>query len=52
MITLALLLLVACIIALIGLVVTGLIALCWPLALILAVGIIIDTLVLKKIFGH
>ena len=52
MITLFLLLLLVCVIGLIALIVGGLIAVCWPVALVLLVGIIIDGLVLKKLFGH
>jgi len=52
MITLALLILVLAIVAVAVLVITGLLWLCWPLVLILVVGIIIDGFVLKKLLGH
>ena len=50
MITLLLLLMLLCIIALVVLALGGLLVVCWPLVLILAIGLVIDILVLKAIF--
>ena len=49
MITLILLLMAVCIVALIVLALAGLLVVCWPLVLILGVGLAIDILVLKKL---
>ena len=50
MITLLLLLLALLIIAIIVLVIGGLFAIAWPLAIVLIIGLIIDILVIKKLF--
>ena len=49
MITLFILLLAVCIIAVIALAIGGLIVVAWPIALILVVGITTDVLVLKHL---
>lgn len=49
MITLFILLLAVCIIAVIALAIGGLIVVAWPVALILVVGITTDVLVLKHL---
>lgn len=49
MITLFILLLAVCIIAVIALAIGGLIVVAWPIALVLVVGITTDVLVLKHL---
>lgn len=51
MITLTVILLAVCLIVLVVLAIAGLLTIFWPLALILAIGILIDCLVLKKLIG-
>lgn len=49
MITLFVLLLGLGVLALIGLIISGIIAIAWPLAIILAIGVLIDCLVLRTL---
>ena len=51
MITLFILLTLICLVGLAVLIVGGLFAVFWPLAVILVIGILIDCLVLKKLLG-
>lgn len=50
MITIMLLLIALCIIGLLVLIVGGLLAIAWPIAVILVLGILIDGIVIKNIF--
>ena len=52
MITLTLILMAICIVVLVVLAIAGLLAIFWPLAIILGVGILIDCLVLKKLIDR
>jgi len=49
MITLFVLLIAVCLIGFIVLCVAGLLAVAWPLAVILAIGLLVDCLILKKL---
>lgn len=50
MITIMLLLIALCLIGLVVLIVGGLIAIAWPIAVILILGILVDGMVIKHIF--
>lgn len=51
MITLALLIIALAIIAILVLAIAGIVAIAWPILIILGIGLIIDILVFKLIFG-
>ena len=51
MITLCLILLVLAIIAILVLAIAGIVAIAWPILIILGIGLLIDVLVLKLFFG-
>ena len=51
MVTLALLIIALAIIAILVLAIAGIVAIAWPILIILGIGLIIDILVFKLIFG-
>ena len=51
MVTLALLIIALAIIAILVLAIAGIVAIAWPVLIILGIGLIIDILVFKLIFG-
>ena len=52
MITLCLIVLIIAILAVILLALAGLVAVAWPILVILGVGLLVDILVLKLVFGR